>query len=584
MNSRREYRPMILIIEDEEILRFTFKSFLTKHGYEVDTAENYDEAINVISEIDLDLIIADIILQGHTGLDILREVRARRLRCPVVMITGKPSIETASEAVRLGAYDYLVKPVEKDALLRVAEQALKYKSILDEKDRLEAEKEKYRSDLETIFASVQEGVVTVDARMQIMKVNKAFECICSPLPPDIIGRSFGEISGPCSASCRQYLQQVLATQKEVRSLRVEYHHAQHGRQMLDLTCSPLKDRFNRFAGAVLVLRDVTRESNLERELKERHQFHNIIGKSGKMQDIYALLEDLADSDTTVLINGESGTGKELVANALHYGGIRSQKPFVKVNCSALSDSLLESELFGHIKGAFTGAIQDKLGRFEMADDGSILLDEIGDISARIQLKLLRVIQEKEFERVGESKPLRVDVRIIATTNRDLKELVRLKRFREDFYYRLKVVEVRLPPLRERISDIPLLVEHFCKVFKRRFNKPIEGVTDEVIRIMSTYSWPGNVRELEHAIEHAYVLCRDPFIALDHLPPDIRQCDYDAKPLSQKNEPLDIQTILKALEKTGGNKSKAARLLGINRRTIYRKLSRIEDPDQANLSV
>lgn len=575
---------MILIIEDEEILRFTFKSFLTKRGYEVDTAENYDEAINVISGIDLDLIIADIILQGHTGLDILREVKARHLRCPVVMITGKPSIETASEAVRLGAYDYLVKPVEKDALLRVAEQALKYKYILDEKDRIEAEKEKYRSDLETIFASVQEGVVTVDSRMQIMKVNKAFERICNPLPHDIIGRSFGEISDPCIVSCRQYLQQVLATQKEVRSLRVEYRHAQHGRQMLDLTCSPLKDRFSRFAGAVLVLRDVTRESNLERELKERHQFHNIIGKSGKMQDIYALLEDLADSDTTVLINGKSGTGKELVANALHYGGIRSQKPFVKVNCSALSDSLLESELFGHIKGAFTGAVQDKLGRFEMADGGSILLDEIGDMSARMQLKLLRVIQEKEFERVGESKTLRVDVRIIATTNKDLKELVRLKRFREDFYYRLKVVEVRLPPLGERISDIPLLVEHFCKVFKRRFNKPIEGVTDEVIRILSTYSWPGNVRELEHAIEHAYVLCHDPFIGLDHLPPDIRQCDSDSKSLSQKSEPLDIQTILKALEKTGGNKSKAARLLGVNRRTIYRKLSRREDPDEANPSM
>jgi PAS domain S-box-containing protein len=575
---------MILLIEDEEILRFTFESFLSKQGYEVLIAEDYEAALKVISETDLDLIIADIVLGGHTGLEILREVKAQGMKCPVVMITGKPSIESASEAVRLGAYDYLIKPVEKAALLKVAEQAIKYKTILDEKDRIEAEKENYRSDLETIFASVQEGIVTVDSQMQVMKANKAFERICGPISHEIIDKRFDELESRCDSACSNVLKEVLVTQNEVRAVRVECLRDDRQRQMVVLTGSPLKSGSNRFSGAVLVIRDVTRESDLERELRQRRQFQNIVGSSGEIQEIYELVEDLADSNTTALITGESGTGKELVANALHYSGIRSQKPLVKVNCSALSDSLLESELFGHIKGAFTGAVQDKLGRFEMADGGSILLDEIGDISARMQLKLLRVIQEKEFERVGESKPLRVDIRIIATTNRDLKELVRLKRFREDFYYRLKVVEVRLPPLRKRISDIPLLVEHFCKVFKRRFKKPIEGVTDEVIRILSIYSWPGNVRELEHAIEHAYVLCRDRFITLDHLPPDIRQYDSDSKSLSQKTGPLDIQTILAALEKTSGNKSKAARLLGINRRTIYRKLSHMEDPDQANSSV
>ncbi len=575
---------MILLVEDEEILRFTFKSFLSKQGYEVRTAEDYNTALKIISETDLDLIIADIVLGGYTGLDILKQVKANGMTCPVVMITGKPSIESASEAVRLGAYDYLIKPVEKDALLKIAEQAIKYKAVLDEKDRIEVEKEKYRSDLETIFTSVQEGIVTVDSQMQVMKANKAFERICGPNSHEIIGKRFDELKSQCNSACSNVLKEVVDTQNEVRAVRVECRHDDRKRQMVVLTGSPLKGSSDKFGGAILVIRDVTRESDLERELRERRQFQNIVGSSGKMQEIYELVEDLADSNTTVLITGESGTGKELVANALHYGGIRSQKPLVKVNCSALSDSLLESELFGHIKGAFTGAVEDKVGRFEMADGGSILLDEIGDISARIQLKLLRVIQEKEFERVGESKPLRVDVRIMATTNRNLKELVRLKRFREDFYYRLKVVEVRLPPLRERISDIPLLVEHFCKVFKRSFNKPIEGVTDEVIRILSTYSWPGNVRELEHAIEHAYVLCRDRFITLDHLPPDIREYDNDSTCLAQKTEPLDIETILKALEKTGGNKSKAARLLGINRRTIYRKLSRIEDPDQANSSV
>jgi PAS domain S-box-containing protein len=563
---------MILLIEDEEILRFTFKSFLSRQGYEVITAEDYDAALKVISESELDLIIADIVLKGHTGLDVLREVRDKDMRTPVIMITGKPSIETASEAVRLGAYDYLIKPVEKDGLLRVTGQALRYKAVLEEKDRAEAEKEKYRSDLETIFTSVQEGIVTVDSHMRAMKANESFERICDLGSEDIIGKRFDEIAKRCNFACSNVLQEVLRTKKEVRAVRLECRHDERKRQMVVLTCSPLKDRSGNFSGAVMVIRDVTRESDLERELKERRQFQNIIGKSGKMQRIYELLEDLANSNTTVLITGESGTGKELVANALHYSGNRANNSMVKVNCSALSDSILESELFGHVKGAFTGAVQDKIGRFEMADGGSILLDEIGEITPVIQLKLLRVIQEREFERVGESKSIKVDIRIIATTNRNLKESVRLNNFREDLYYRLKVVEIPLPPLRDRIGDIPLLVDHFRKLFNRRFNKKIEGVSDDVLRMFSEYTWSGNIRELEHAIEHAFVLCHGRFIALDHLPPEIREFNRDQTITSEKESSINLQAIIQALEKTGGNKSKAARLLGISRRTIYRKLS------------
>jgi PAS domain S-box-containing protein len=563
---------MILIIEDEEILRFTFKSFLSNKGYGVQTAEDYDSALEIISETDLDLIIADIILKGHTGLDVLKEVRARGMQCPVIMITGKPSIESAAEAVRLGAYDYLTKPVKKDDLLRVVGQALKYKTILDEKDRIEAEKEKYRSELEIIFKSVQEGIITVDPQMRVMAANKAFERICGPVPKEIVGKRFDEIPNRCDSSCSSVLEGALQTQKEVRAVRVECRHDERPRQMVVLTSSPLKDRFDNFAGAALVIRDVTRENDLERELKERRQFQNIVGKSGKMQQVYELVEDLTDSNTTVLITGESGTGKELVANALHYGGNRAKRPFIKVNCSALSDSLLESELFGHVKGAFTGAISDKMGRFEMADRGSILLDEIGDISANIQLKLLRVIQEKEFERVGEAEPVKVDVRIIATTNRNLKEKVKTNHFREDLYYRLNVVEVNLPPLRERIGDIPLLVDHFCKLFNRRTNKDIEGISDIASRKLSAFPWPGNVRELEHAIEHAFVLCHDRFIGVEHLPSEVREYDEYQRSTSETEPIINRQTILQALEKTAGNKAKAARLLGISRKTIYRKLS------------
>ncbi len=567
---------MILLIEDEEILRFTFKSFLSKAGHEVITAEDYDAALKVISEIELDLIIADIVLKGHTGLDVLKEVRTKGMRTPVIMITGKPSIETASEAVRLGAYDYLTKPVGKDGLLRATSQALRYRTILEEKDRIEAEKEKYRSDLETIFSSVQEGIVTVDSQMRVMKANYSFERICDSNSRDIIGKRFDEIAHRCNSACRNVLGEVLQTKKEVRAVRVECRHDEHKRQMVVLTSSPLKDRSDNFTGAVLVIRDVTRENDLERELKERRQFQNIIGKSGKMQQVYELLEDLAHSNTTVLVTGESGTGKELVANALHYSTNRANNPLVKVNCSALSDSILESELFGHVKGAFTGAVQDKIGRFEMADGGSILLDEIGEISPAVQLKLLRVIQEKEFERVGESKPIKIDIRIIATTNRNLKKRVRQKHFREDLYYRLKVVEILLPPLRDRIGDIPLLVDYFCKRFNRRFNKRIEGVSDDVNRTLTAYPWPGNVRELEHAIEHAFVLCHSRFITVDHLPSEISEEHRDQKITPAKESSINLKAIRQALERTGGNKAKAARLLGINRRTIYRKLSQSED--------
>jgi transcriptional regulator with PAS, ATPase and Fis domain len=301
-----------------------------------------------------------------------------------------------------------------------------------------------------------------------------------------------------------------------------------------------------------------------------------------MQDIYRLLEDLANLETTVLITGESGTGKELVARALHYSGQRAFKPFVTVNCSALTESLLESELFGHVKGAFTGAIKDKQGRFQAANGGTILLDEIGDISPLIQLKLLRVLQEKVFERVGESTPQKVDVRVIACTNKDLKEKVKKGEFRQDLYYRLKVVEVPLPPLRDRLEDLPLLVDHFCRSFNERFKKNIEGISSEVLSRFMNYPWLGNVRELEHVMEHAFVLCHGRVITLEHLPSEISNDEKTEQitiPKIHGKEPKQAQEILDALNKTDWNKAKAARILGIGRRTIYRKIHQYQFPNE-----
>jgi transcriptional regulator with PAS, ATPase and Fis domain len=292
-----------------------------------------------------------------------------------------------------------------------------------------------------------------------------------------------------------------------------------------------------------------------------------------MQKIYSLIEDLVDVQTTVLITGESGTGKELVAEAIHYKGKRGSKPMVKVNCSALSESLLESELFGHVKGAFTGAEKDRVGRFQKADEGTIFLDEIGDITPRMQLRLLRVLQEKVVERVGASTPIKVDVRVIAATNQKLSEKVRRGDFREDLYYRLKVVEMALPPLRDRKDDILMLVDYFIQKFNKKFNKNIIDISEDVKRIFMEYSWPGNIRELEHTLEHAFVTARHSTITIDQLPLNLRENSGKRVSSFESSEAFGQRAVVEALKKSGWNKSKAARLLGVNVRTIYRKIEK-----------
>jgi len=405
----------------------------------------------------------------------------------------------------------------------------------------------------------------------VVEANRASENICGLAPEKITGKVFTECSTQCNKNCHEVIREALRNKSTIREYQIECSHSHRPEQRVIITSSPLLNRDDKFMGSVVVIRDITRLSNLERELKERHQFQNLIGKSSKMQEIYGLLNNLADLETTVLITGESGTGKSLAAKALHYSGSRALNPVVTVNCSVLSENLLESELFGHVKGAFTGAIKDSQGRFQSAQGGTILLDEIGDISPRIQLKLLRVLEEREFERVGESIPIKVDARVIACTNRDLKEKVRLGEFREDLYYRLKVVEVKLPPLRKRLEDIPLLVEHFCNAFNKSFQKNILSLSDEVLNVFMNYRWPGNVRELGHSIEHAFVLCHSPLISLAHIPAEIKEYFGTKKRIREKRSVEGPKKIRTVLDKTDWNKAKAARILGIDRSTLYRKI-------------
>ncbi|MCU0725926.1 MAG: sigma-54 dependent transcriptional regulator [Planctomycetes bacterium] len=326
------------------------------------------------------------------------------------------------------------------------------------------------------------------------------------------------------------------------------------------------------------MREIRRDNRwLRRKLSERYQLGDILSKSPRMQAIFDLVRRVADLKSTVLILGESGTGKELIAGAIHDLGGRKEKPFVHVACTALAETLLESELFGHEKGSFTGAHTRKIGKFEQADGGTILLDEIGDITPKLQLELLRVLEEKSFFRVGGAEEIRVDVRIIAATNRDLEQAVREGAFREDLYYRLNVVSIRLPPLRERREDIPLLVRHFLRRFAAEFDTPPKEVSDAALKVLVAWDWPGNVRELENAVERAIVTCPVEVLGpecFDFLPRIIPEAEWDV-PTDLSIEELEKRVIPAVLRRTGGNVKRAAEILGIDRSTLYDKMRRYE---------
>jgi two-component system, NtrC family, response regulator HydG len=569
-------KPRILVIDDEESIRFTFERFMRNAGYEVETSASLMDGVNKISESVYDLVFADILLGGESGVDVLRSMRERNIATPLVFITGYPNLSTASEAVRLGAFDYLAKPVVKDALLSVTLRALKHKKALDEK-------ESGRSNLEAIFRSVKDVILTVDKELMLLEFNTAAQDHYN-LPRDAAGKPFEPLVDGCCGKCVEALRRVLTTQEPLEMRRLECRPDGGQSHILDLDVFPLLDSGGAFYGAVMVAREESCVVKQERERKKRRQFHGIVGGSGKMQRIYSLVESLADVQSSVLITGESGTGKELLAEAIHYQGKRKDKPLVKVNCSALSENLLESELFGHVRGAFTGAVKSKIGRFQLAHGGTIFLDEIGDISPAIQQRLLRVLQEQEFERVGDSHPVRVDVRVVAATNKDLQTRINHGDFREDLYYRLKVVEITLPPLRDRRDDIHLLVEHFIQHFNQKLNKAIEAVSENVMTILMQHPWPGNVRQLAHTLEHAFILCHQDILTVDHLPIDFREsAGPPAAIMVGKGRMSEPQAILEALEKATWNKVKAAHLLGISRRTLYRKLEEhgivLEKPGQ-----
>jgi DNA-binding NtrC family response regulator len=441
----------ILIVDDEKNIRTGLGKALELDGYQVFLAQHGAEAIGIVNTNEIDLIIADLRMPEMSGEELLKQIAASYPTIQVIILTGHGTIETAVNAMRNGAYDFLTKPVNLDRLSLLVKRAL---------------------------------------------------------------------------STRDLARQHRELQEEVE------------------------------------------------RMKQRQRFSRMIGKSAEMKKVMEVIEQVAQTKASVLITGESGVGKELVADAIHSLSDRSENPFVKVHCAALSESLLESELFGHEKGAFTGAIARKRGRFELAGTGTIFLDEIGEISQSVQIKILRVLQEKRFERVGGEETIEVDVRVIAATNRDLKEEIAKGAFREDLFYRLNVVNIHVPPLRDRKEDIPLLTSAFLNFFSEENGKRIEGINQKARAALYKYSWPGNIRELRNCLESAVVLTKNPIITTEDLPPSIvgdPDEDYVRLPLGITLAEAEREIIRGTLSVQNGNKSRTAEILGIGRKTLHRKL-------------
>ena len=444
----------LLVVDDEEIIRESLSFILRKEGYQVEEAENGKVAYQKLVDDKFDIVITDLEMPQMKGIELLEEIKKLDVHTSIIVITAFGSLDTAISALRSGASDYILKPVEFDELLIKIKRMFEYKELL------------------------------------------------------------------------------------------------------------LENRI------------------LKKEIQRNYDFENIIGKSLAIKKIYDMIHTVAETDSTVLITGNSGTGKELVARALHFQSRRKNKPFIALNCGAITENLIESELFGHKRGAFTGAISDKEGFINAADGGTLFLDEISELPLQLQVKLLRVLQEKEFTPVGATASYPVNVRFIATTNRDLKEEIEAGKFREDLYFRLNVIEINVPSLKEREEDIPLLADHFLDKYRKEMNKNIKGIDNEAIRSLISYEWKGEVRELENIIERAVIFCKGEFITLQDLPPSFRPkfgvIDFSKLgSLEESVRRFERDYIMKALENNSFNKEKTSELLQVGLSTLYRKLKELD---------
>lgn len=440
--------------------------------------------------------------------------------------------------------------------------------LIDQKNKLDA-----------IFNSNIEGTFTIDNDWNVTSFNSSAEKITGYKKSEAIGKKCWDIfnSSLCRNGC--HMEQTMQKGKPMIGNELEILNKNGKKIPIRVNSGILINNKNEKIGAVETFIDISEIKNLSEHLSDIFKYENIVGRNKEIKQIITVLESVSQTDSSVLVTGESGTGKELAARAIHINSPRKTGPFIAVNCSAFVESLIESELFGHEKGSFTGAIKTKIGKFELAKGGTLFLDEIGDLSLSVQTKFLRVLESREFERVGGNKIIKVEARIIAATNKHLSEEISSGRFREDLFYRINVINIHLPPLRERMDDLPLIVNHFIELFNKKFNKEIRQFSSQAFDILMEYEWPGNIRELENVIEHCFVLCNGKIIQVECLPKRLREQKKKIITSSnaiQKNgfKNVERELIISVLEKHNGNRSKAAKELNINPSTLWRKIKKL----------
>ncbi|MFH1228558.1 MAG: sigma 54-interacting transcriptional regulator [Planctomycetota bacterium] len=576
----------LLVVEDTDadfrlVVEYLKESRLA--SFEITRSQTLSGALKALSENKPDAVLADLGLPDSRGLTIVDNISKANPNIAIIVLTGLDDEKVGIDALNKGAQDYLAKGRLQGELLD--------KSIRYAIERKQAENEVKRSEqkLRAIFEAIPSIVLIMDDKQKIKTINNASEQIFGIPPSNIINYRWGdalkcihaeETPEGCgfSESCKDCqvrntaLTALSGTETQRAKTNFElFINGQIQKRLLAISAAPIEYEQKRMV--VLTVEDITELSYLRQRLKMEHSFAGIVGKDEKMLELYNTIRELAESNVPVMIQGESGTGKELVASAIHNEGPRRHKQFVPVNCGSLPDDLLGSELFGHCKGAFTDAIRDKKGRFELADGGTIFLDEVGDLSPAMQVKLLRVLQDGAFEPVGSEKTLKVDVRVISATNKNLQEEIKAGRFREDLFYRLCVVPITIPPLRERTNDIPLLAENCLEWSAKESQKGKVSLSPEVLDILMGYHWPGNVRELQNVLQFALVKCRGKVIEPQHLPSSISQINKLPPSRRHRKGKLDSKTVENVLKKTKGNISEAAKLLGVSRATVHRFLAK-----------
>ncbi len=569
----------LLVIDDDPLVRAALEEFLNDEGYTVHTAIDGKDGLQVFQQTNPDVVILDLKMPRMGGIKFLEQLNfGSDLTTSVVVLTAFDTNEDIKRCYELGVQSFLRKPVNLvelgalvKRLLEMIHQSSRLQQTIRKKESDFQQLEQEHDKLKKTFNSMREGIVVLDKNLNIEMLS---ELACQILEMDeqaVVGKQAGAVLPSSIVGPNGALSKCIQEQSGLADVRVQHDKTVGKSKSIMVSITPTNSTSIE-DGWLLFLKHDIHSPQLPPRPGRKNAFGRIISVDPQMKEIFQLIKKISSSKAAVLIQGNSGTGKELVAREIHDRSPRSNRPFHAVNCAAISSQLLESEFFGHEKGAFTGAHQLKKGRFELADGGTLFLDEVGELPLELQGKLLRAIQEQVFERVGGTQSIKVDVRIVAATNRDLKAMAGNNTFREDLYYRLNVVPVSLPDLSERQDDIPLLVDAFVQELNRREGREIQGISKAALKKLSYYSWPGNIRELYNVIEYAFAVSQGETLQIDDFPPDIQKLSapFNRNTLSAEKE-KDL--MLETLQKTNYHKLKAAGLLGMHPATFYRKLKR-----------